>query len=196
MPKKGTLYILTAPSGTGKGTLLSRVLAADARLFLSVSATTRAPRPGEVDGVHYYFLPRAEFERRVQDGEFLEHAAYVGNCYGTLEAPVQAQLDRGNDVILEIEVQGARAVREKRPDAVSIFVAPPSFEELRRRLIDRGTECEADLAARLQTARGELQRADEFDYIVVNDVLDDAVRDLSAIFYAERCRNRARRELS
>lgn len=190
MPSLGTLYIVTAPSGTGKGTLLKRVLAADSHLFLSISATTRTPRMGEQDGVHYYFLSQNEFERRVQAGEFLEHASYVGNWYGTLEAPVQEQLARGNDVILEIEVQGAMAVHKKRPDAVLIFLAPPSFEELERRLNARGTENAQNLRARLETAHSELTQAEKFDYIVINDSLDQAVRELSSIFIAERCRNK------
>ncbi|MGE4549644.1 MAG: guanylate kinase [Intestinibacillus sp.] len=185
---KGTLYIFTGPSGTGKGTLLSRVLAHDDKLFLSVSATTRAPRSGEKNGVHYFFLTQREFDRRVSAGEFLEYAHYVGHSYGTLEAPVQEKLDAGYDVVLEIEVQGAMAVHRKRPDAVMIFVAPPSFEELKARLRGRGTECEEDLEARLETARQELTHQAEFDYLVVNDDLEKAKRDLASIFIAERCR--------
>ena len=186
--RKGTLYIFTGPSGTGKGTLLSRVMAQDDRLFLSVSATTRAPRQGEQDGVHYCFLSREEFDRRVEAGAFLEYAHYVGNSYGTLEAPVQQKLEEGYDVVLEIEVQGAMAVHSKRPDAVMIFVAPPSFDELASRLRGRGTESEETVEARLATAREELRHQEEFDYLVVNDDLKAAVRDLSAIFIAERCR--------
>lgn len=186
--RKGKLYIFTGPSGTGKGTLLSRVMKEDDRLFLSVSATTRAPRDGEQDGVSYYFLTHEEFDRRVAAGAFLEYACYVGNSYGTLEAPVQQKLDTGFDVVLEIEVQGAMAVHRKRPDAVMIFVAPPSFEALAKRLHGRGTECEEAVKARLETARQELKHQMEFDYLVVNDDLDTAARDLSAIFIAERCR--------
>ena len=186
--RKGKLYIFTGPSGTGKGTLLGRVMKEDDRLFLSVSATTRAPRDGEQNGVNYYFLTHEEFDCRVAAGAFLEYASYVGNSYGTLEAPVQQKLDAGFDVVLEIEVQGAMAVHRKRPDAVMIFVAPPSFEALSERLHGRGTECEETVKARLETARQELQHQMEFDYLVVNDDLDTAARDLSAIFFAERCR--------
>lgn len=189
MNKNGKLYVFTGPSGTGKGTILSQVLKQDARLFLSVSATTRAPREGEIHGGHYYFLDKQTFEHKINNGEFLEYAQYVGNYYGTLEEPVNEQLKNGNDVILEIEVQGAMQIHEKRPDAVMIFVAPPSIEELERRLVGRGTENPEKVAARMKTAEEELKQADKFDYIIVNDDLDCAIADLLAILRAERCRN-------
>ncbi|HIV61606.1 MAG TPA: guanylate kinase [Candidatus Butyricicoccus avistercoris] len=189
MNKNGKLYVFTGPSGTGKGTILSQVLKQDARLFLSVSATTRAPREGEIHGGHYYFLDKQTFEDKINKGEFLEYAQYVGNYYGTLEEPVNEQLKNGNDVILEIEVQGAMQIHEKRPDAVMIFVAPPSIEELERRLVGRGTENPEKVAARMKTAEEELKQADKFDYIIVNDDLDCAIADLLAILRAERCRN-------
>lgn len=189
MNKNGKLYVFTGPSGTGKGTILSQVLKQDARLFLSVSATTRAPREGEIHGGHYYFLDKQTFENKINNGEFLEYAQYVGNYYGTLEEPVNEQLKNGNDVILEIEVQGAMQIHEKRPDAVMIFVAPPSIEELERRLVGRGTENPEKVAARMKTAEEELKQADKFDYIIVNDDLDCAIADLLAILRAERCRN-------
>ena len=128
--RKGTLYVFTGPSGAGKGTVLSRLLSEDEKLFFSISATTRAPRPGEKDGVQYYFLTKEDFEAKIAANAFLEHAKYVDNYYGTLEAPVNEKLEAGYDVILEIEVQGAMQVHEKRPDAVMVFIAPPSFEEL------------------------------------------------------------------
>ena len=189
MSKNGKLYVFTGPSGTGKGTILSQVLKQDKRLFLSVSATTRAPREGEIHGGHYYFLDKQTFEDKINKGEFLEHAQYVGNYYGTLEQPVNEQLKSGNDVVLEIEVQGAMQIHEKRPDAVMIFVAPPSIEELERRLIGRGTENAEKIAARMKTAEEELKQSDKFDYIIVNDDLDCAIADLLAILRAERCRN-------
>ncbi len=189
MSKNGKLYVFTGPSGTGKGTILSQVLKQDKRLFLSVSATTRAPREGETHGKHYYFLDKQTFEDKINKGEFLEHAQYVGNYYGTLEQPVNEQLKSGNDVVLEIEVQGAMQIHEKRPDAVMIFVAPPSIEELERRLIGRGTENAEKIAARMKTAEKELKQSDKFDYIIVNDDLDCAIADLLAILRAERCRN-------
>ncbi len=189
MSKNGKLYVFTGPSGTGKGTILSQVLKQDKRLFLSVSATTRAPREGEIHGGHYYFLDKQTFEDKINKGEFLEYAQYVGNYYGTLEQPVNEQLKSGNDVVLEIEVQGAMQIHEKRPDAVMIFVAPPSIEELERRLIGRGTENAEKIAARMKTAEEELKQSDKFDYIIVNDDLDCAIADLLAILRAERCRN-------
>lgn len=190
MHKKGQLYVFTGPSGTGKGTILGRALAQDSRVFLSVSATTRAPREGEQNGVHYYFLSMQEFEDKIAQNAFLEHAQYVGNRYGTLEAPVNEQLEAGNDVVLEIEVQGAMQIQKKRPDAVMVFVAPPSMEELERRLRGRGTETEEKIRSRMETAEHEMACAAQFDYVIVNDDLDLAVRDLLAIFTAERCRNK------
>ncbi|MDO5141980.1 MAG: guanylate kinase [Eubacteriales bacterium] len=185
MPK-GTLYVVTGPSGAGKGTLLGRLLAADERLFLSISATTRAPRPGEQDGVQYHFLPRQAFEDKIAQGAFLEHARYVDNYYGTLEAPVEEKLAAGLDVILEIEVQGAMQVHGKRPDAVMVFIAPPSFEELAARLRGRGTEDEDKIQKRLATAREELEQQAAFDYVVVNDEIDRAVHELQQIIAARR----------
>ena len=185
MPK-GTLYVFTGPSGAGKGTLLSLLREQDDRLFYSISATTRAPRPGETDGVQYYFLTKADFEEKIAQNAFLEHARYVDNYYGTLEAPVNAKLDEGYDVILEIEVQGAMQVHEKRPDAVMVFIAPPSFEELAARLRGRGTEDEEKVRKRLETAKEELKSQDKFDYVVVNDEIDRAVREIQGIFAARR----------
>lgn len=190
MNKRGQLYVFTGPSGTGKGTILKDVLATDPNIFLSVSATTRSPREGERDGTHYYFLTKQDFEEKIRQNAFLEHAQYVENYYGTLEAPVNAQLAAGRDVVLEIEVQGAMQIQQKRPDAVMVFVAPPSLEELERRLRGRGTENEEKIQKRIETAGFELTFRDQFDYVIVNDRLEDAVRDLSAIFIAERCRNK------
>ena len=184
--RKGTLYVFTGPSGAGKGTLLARLQAQDDRLFYSISATTRAPRPGETDGVQYYFLSKAEFEEKIAQNAFLEHARYVDNYYGTLEAPVNEKLEQGFDVVLEIEVQGAMQVHEKRSDAVMVFIAPPSFEELAARLRGRGTEDEEKVHKRLETAKEELKHQDEFDYVVVNDEIDRAVREIQGILAARR----------
>ena len=181
--RKGKLYVFTGP---GKGTLLSRLREQDGRLFYSISATTRAPRPGETDGVQYYFLTKADFEQKIAQNAFLEHARYVDNYYGTLEAPVNAKLDEGYDVVLEIEVQGAMQVHEKRPDAVMVFIAPPSFEELAARLRGRGTEDEDKVLKRLETAKEELKHQNEFDHVVVNDEIDRAVDEIKGIFAAHR----------
>ena len=184
--RKGSLYVFTGPSGAGKGTLLSRLREQDDRLFYSISATTRAPRPGETDGVQYYFLTKADFEQKIAQNAFLEYACYVENYYGTLEAPVNEKLDEGYDVILEIEVQGAMQVHEKRPDAVMVFIAPPSFEELAARLRGRGTEDEEKVLKRLETAKEELKQQDRFDYVIVNDELDRAVEELKDILAKRR----------
>jgi guanylate kinase len=190
--QKGTLFVLTGPSGAGKGTLLSRVLPQLKSLFLSVSATTRAPRPGEEDGIHYYFLSREQFEEKVHSDEFLEHAQFSGNYYGTPSEPIDNHLCRGEDVVLEIEVQGAMQIREKRPDAVMIFVAPPDFETLEARLRGRQTEAEDAIALRLQTAKNELRQINRFDYLVINDDLNRAEEELKAVFLAERARTSRR----
>lgn len=184
----GKLFVFTGPSGTGKGTILSQVLAAEPKLRLSVSATTRQPREGEVHGVHYWFMSRDEFESKIAQDAFLEHACYIGNYYGTPEQPVDAQLAEGYDVVLEIEVQGAMQIHKKRPDAVMVFVAPPSVEELAKRLRGRGTESEEKITARLEQAQNELSYQTQFDYVIVNDDLNEAVADLRAILRAERCR--------
>lgn len=185
---RGTLFVLTGPSGAGKGTILNEVLKERDDLFVSVSATTRAPRTGEKHGVSYYFLTKDEFLKKIENGAFLEHAQYVDNFYGTLEAPVEEKLAEGFDVLLEIEVQGAKKVHEKRADAVMVFVAPPSFDELTNRLKGRGTETDDKIEKRLNTAKTELQFAKEFDYIIINDDLKKAKNELCSILTAERCR--------
>ena len=186
--QKGTLFVLTGPSGVGKGTLLSHVLPQLDSLFLSVSATTREPRPEEQDGVHYYFLSPEQFRSRIEDGAFLEHAQFSGNYYGTPSAPIDEHLSRGEDVVLEIEVQGAMQIREKRPDAAMIFVAPPDFATLEARLRGRQTEAEDAIALRLETAKHDLQQIPKFDYVVINDDLTRAEEELKAVFLAERAR--------
>ena len=184
--RKGTLYVFTGPSGAGKGTVLGRLVKEDDRLFFSISATTRAPRPGGHADLPYYLLEKSDFENKIAQGAFLEHAQYVGNYYGTLEAPVNEKLEEGFDVILEIEVQGAMQIKQKRPDAVLVFIAPPSFEELAARLRGRGTEDEAKVQKRLETAKGELAQQDKFDYVVVNDTVERAVNELHEILNKRR----------
>ncbi len=178
---RGTLFVVTGPSGTGKGTVLHQVLEDLEDVVMSVSATTRQPREGEVHGVHYYFLTREEFEAGIAEGNFLEHAQYVENFYGTLARPVEENLALGRDVILEIEVKGALQVQQKRPDAVLIFIAPPSFEELERRLVGRGTESLEKIQKRLTTAKEEMEQMDRFDYVVVNDEVHKAAKELEQI---------------
>jgi guanylate kinase len=175
------VFVITGPSGVGKGTLIRGLRERIPALELSVSATTRAPRPGERDGVDYVFLSEDEFERRVRAGEFVEHARYSGNRYGTLRSELERRMADGRPVVLEIEVQGARQVRETMPEAVQVFIAPPAESALRARLVTRGTDSPEAVAARLTTARRELEAQDEFAHVVVNDRLEDAIAELEAI---------------
>ena len=195
MNRKGTLFVVTGPSGAGKGTVLKEVTSRMDHLYFSVSATTRAPRAGEADGVHYHFLDRAGFEDLIRRDRLLEYAEYVGNYYGTPLDPVTEHLSAGDDVLLEIEVQGALKVKEKRPDAALIFIAPPSWEELERRLTGRGTNTPEDIQSRLLRAKVEFQTADTYDYFVINDSVENAVRELDAIITAEHCKPADRMEI-
>ncbi|MBR4627095.1 MAG: guanylate kinase [Ruminococcus sp.] len=183
----GRLIVFSAPSGCGKGTMLAEILKNE-DYCVSVSATTRQPREGEADGVNYYFLSKGDFLQKVADSEFLEYAEYCDNYYGTLISEVDGKLSEGKNVILEIEVQGAMKMREKRPDAVFIFVAPPSVSELRRRLKKRGTETDDIIEKRVSQAAGEISFAGKYDYIIVNDDLDDAVKDFFTVMRAEKLR--------
>jgi guanylate kinase len=175
------VFVITGPSGVGKGTLIRTLLERIPELELSVSATTRAPRPGEEDGVAYHFLSDAEFERRVRAGAFVEHAGYSGRRYGTLRDELERRTAAGVPVVLEIEVQGARQIAESMPEAVRIFIAPPSEEALRPRLIGRGTDDPEQVEARLRTAREELAAQGEFPHVVINDRLEDAVAALEEV---------------
>jgi guanylate kinase len=175
------VFVITGPSGVGKGTLIRSLRERMPELELSVSATTRRPRPGEEDGVDYHFLGDDEFQRRVDAGDFVEHATYSGRRYGTLRSELERRLRAGHPVVLEIEVQGARQVRETLPEALQVFIAPPSREALRARLVGRGTDDAEQVAARLRTADAELEAQDEFPHVVVNDRLEDAVAELTAI---------------
>lgn len=187
MNKKGTLFVITGPSGAGKGTVLKQVIQSLEGLYFSVSATTRKPREGEVDGVHYHFLTKERFEELIEKDRFLEYARYAENYYGTPLDPVEEHLEQGHDVILEIELQGALQVKKRLPKAVLVFIAPPSFEELENRLRGRGTETEEVIRKRLAIARQECANMDEFRFIVVNDKVEDAADRLRAIILSCRC---------
>lgn len=186
MNKRGMLIILSGPSGSGKGTIVKRLLSERDDTVLSVSATTRAPRAGETEGVHYWFRTREEFERLIAEGELLEYAEYNGNYYGTPEEPIRKLLNRGKNVILEIEVQGAERVMDYRSDLVSIFITTPSMRELERRLRERGSETEESICKRMTIARRELSRAFRYDYVVLNDEVDLAVERIHTVINAEQ----------
>jgi guanylate kinase len=179
------VFVITGPSGVGKGTLIRGLMERIDGLELSVSATTRAPRPGEIDGVDYHFLSREEFDRRVARGDFVEHADYAGRSYGTLRTELEQRVSAGVPVVLEIEVQGARQVRAAMPEAVQVFIAPPSLQALRTRLIGRGTDDAEEVERRLKVAEQELAAQREFGYVVVNDRLDDALDQLETIVARE-----------
>jgi guanylate kinase len=187
--KSGTLFIVAAPSGAGKSTLVNALLEREPSISLSISHTTRPPRPGEQYGRHYYFVERAEFEREVAEGIFLEHAEVHGNFYGTSRRTVQDLLRQGRDVLLEIDWQGAAQIRKAKPDVVSVFILPPSRAELERRLRGRGSDSAEVIERRLRNSRGEIAHAHEFDYIIVNDRFEDALDNLQAIVRAVRQRS-------
>ena len=185
---QGTLYILSAPSGAGKTSLLKALREQDDELLVSISHTTRPMRPGEEDGVHYHFVDHARFLHMVEAGEFLEHAEVFGNFYGTAEGAVRAQLQAGQDLVLEIDWQGARQVRKRFPEAISIFILPPDRQALRERLDSRGQDSEEVIAGRMREAVSEMSHYQEFDYLVINDIFDAALAELASIIQCQRLR--------
>lgn len=193
--KQGCLIVVSGPSGTGKGTVCAALLSAHPEIAYSISATTRAPRVGERDGVNYYFRTKAAFERMIAEGALLEWAEVYGNYYGTPLPPIQEKLAAGQDILLEIDTQGALKVQERFPDGVFIFLLPPSLSELERRIRGRGTEDAASLSCRLQAAQREIGVAQRYRYVVVNDEVDTAVAKIAAILTAEHCRTEANQEL-
>lgn len=195
MIEKGKLIVISGPSGAGKSTVVFKAIEGRSDICFSTSVTTRKPRPNEVDGREYFFVEPDRFKEMVANDELLEHAEYVANNYGTPRAYVEQKLDAGIDVLLDIEVQGARQVNEKMPEAVKIFIIPPSMAELRRRLENRGTDTARAIEARLVRARQEYAEADFYDYIVINDDADGAAAELAAIMTAEHCKAAGRAEL-
>lgn len=192
---RGRLFIVSGPSGVGKSTVLKALLERRDNARFSISATTRPIREGETDGVHYHFVSVETFRDWIAREEFLEYAEYVGHFYGTPRKFVEAALDAGQDIILDIEIQGAMQVKKRMPDAVKIFIGPPSWDELERRLKARGTNSKEDIEKRLVRAKVEVQTAHTYDYFVMNDSVENAVRELDAIMTAEHCKPKARMEL-
>ena len=192
---KGQLIVLSGPSGVGKSTVIAELLGQRDNIYFSVSYTTRNPRVGEQDGVNYNFVSRAEFERMIADDELLEYAEYVNNYYGTSLKAIRERLEAGTDVLLDIEVQGAAKVKKRCPDALFIFIIPPSFEELSRRLHKRNTDSEDVIAGRLEKARSEFREVPNYDYLVINDKVSGAVREIEAILTAAECRVENRQQM-
>ena len=189
MKEKGLLIVLSGPSGVGKGTVRKELFSKpDLKFEYSISMTTRAPREGEIDGVDYFFKTREEFERLIAEGKLLEHAEFVGNYYVTPVDYLKETIDDGRDIFLEIEVQGARQVREKFPEGLFIFLAPPSLSELHSRIINRGTETDEIIRGRMEKARKEIEMMDLYDYVVENDQVELACERIQAIVTAEHCR--------
>lgn len=191
---RGTLYIVAAPSGAGKSSLVNAVLSRETGIALSISFTSRKPRPGERHALHYHFISKEEFEAMIAKGDFFEHALVHGDYKGTAKQSVEPQLVAGKDVLLEIDWQGARQVKAKLPEAISIFILPPSKEALEIRMRNRGQDTEQVIAQRLANAREEMSHYDEFDYVIVNEHFDAAVSDLRAIFQAQRLQQAAQQE--
>ncbi|WP_024614596.1 guanylate kinase [Clostridium sp. Ade.TY] len=188
MSKKGVLLVISGPSGAGKGTICKALLEKNKEIYLSVSATTREPRKGEVEGVNYFFLKKEDFLQKVEEGDFLEHAEVYGNYYGTPRSSVKKMIDQGRDVILEIDIQGALKVKENCEEGIFIFILPPSMEELKQRIIKRGSETPESLMRRFKSAYKEINYISKYNYAVVNDEVDTAVSKIEAIIAAEKCR--------
>ena len=196
MNKRGVLLVISGPSGVGKGTIINKLFDMDDNLYFSVSATTRQPRPGEINGVHYTFKTVEEFEHDIETDEMLEHAQFSGNYYGTPRSAVEKKLSQGKDVVLDIEIQGARNVKRLMPEAVLIYILPPSIDELKHRLLGRNTETEESATRRLHTAYSELHEAPElYDYFIVNDVVENAATKIEEILDCKRCSKAAMQEI-
>jgi len=195
MTDRGKLIVISGPSGAGKSTVVFKAIEGRKDFCFSISVTTRAPRPGEQDGREYFFISRERFDEMVAEGKLLEHARYVSNCYGTPQDYVEQRLSEGMNVLLDIEVQGARQVSEKMPEAIKIFIVPPTLEQLRRRLEGRQTDTREAIEARLERAREEYAEADFYDYLIVNDDAEKAAQELAAIILAEHCRFADRRDI-
>lgn len=195
MQNKGLLLIVCGPSGVGKGTVCKRLVEENPKIVLSISATTRKPRTGEVDGIHYYFKTEQDFKSMIDQNELLEWAVYCNNYYGTPKQYTNEMLLQGKDVILEIDVQGALNVKSHYPDGVLVFILPPSMQELRNRIVDRGTENEEVIKKRLDRAMHEISYIDQYNYVIVNDDLENAVQCLKSIIIAEKCKTERNKDV-
>jgi guanylate kinase len=188
MTGKGLLIVVSGPSGAGKGTICKELVSKNKDILVSVSATTRPPREGEVDGVNYFFITRQRFEEMIENNGFIEYAKVYDNYYGTPRAYVEENLSNGRDVLLEIDIQGALQVKEKYPDGVFVFILPPSMEELKNRITRRGTESEKEILRRFEAAYKEINYVSRYNYFIINDKVDDAAQKLRSIIIAEKCR--------
>lgn len=186
--EKGNLIVISAPSGAGKGSIISKLLEKESNIWLSISMTSRKIRENDVPNETYYFVSKEEFEQKIEEGAFLEYATYNGNYYGTPRDKIGDMLNEGKDVLLEIEIQGALKVKELVPDAIFIFILPPSMSELRRRLVNRGTDSMEKILDRFKTAYKEINEVTKYNYVVINDEIDKAVEKVHAILLSERCR--------
>ena len=194
MIERGSLIVVSGPSGAGKSTVISKVMQKDPGIVFSVSATTRPPREGERDGVNYFFVTHDKFQSMVDNGELLEHAEYVGNCYGTPKAPVFDSIEKGKSVVFDIEVQGAAQIKMQCPEAILIFVVPSDFSQIEKRLRARGTDNEEKIRGRLEQARRECAKAQNYDYVVLNDDPDRAADEMRSIIVAEKCKMANRKQ--
>jgi len=185
---KGRLYVISGASGAGKNTVINRTMEKRPDLFYSISATTRPPRSGEIDGIHYYFVDHDKFEQMIENNELLEYTNYVGNYYGTPIAAIREKTSAGTDVIMDIDIPGAMQVKKILPESVLIFVLPPKFSDLEDRIRSRCTNTDADIAKRIETAKTEYSFADKYDYLIVNDTPDNAADEILAIMKAEQCK--------
>jgi guanylate kinase len=184
--KRGIVLVISGPSGSGKGSILSKIKEEDKKIVYSVSATTRLPRENEIDGFHYHFKTIEEFEKMIKNGEFIEWVNFCGNYYGTPLKQIKDSIDDGNDILLELEVEGAMKIKESIPESVLVFVMPPSYDELKSRISNRGTESKDSLKMRMESALNEIRVAKDYDYVIINDEIDEATKSLEALLLAEK----------
>jgi guanylate kinase len=184
--KRGIVLVISGPSGSGKGSILSKIKEEDKKIVYSVSATTRLPRENEIDGLHYHFKTIEQFEKLIKNGEFIEWVSFCGNYYGTPLRQIKDSIDEGKDILLELEVEGAKKIKENIPESVLVFVMPPSYDELKSRISNRGTESKDSLKMRMESALNEIRVAKDYDYVIINDEIEEATKSLNALLLAEK----------